>query len=109
MNRILLGLAVAVACCCGARDADAKFAGESDYEYTVLYDQSTYSFWDFYYDLYYDFALYIESPSIPGYWQMVGDEPFDTRAEAEYWEAFFESTYNTSIVAIPSTPTWSRR
>lgn len=109
MYRILLGLAVAVGCCCSPSDAQAEFAGVSNYEYTVLYEQSTYTFWDYYYDLYYDFALYVESPSIPGYWQMVGSEPFDTRAEAEFWEAMYESSYNTYILAVPSSPTWSRR
>ena len=110
MNRIVIALIVVAAVSFGInRNAQAQFAGESNYEYTVLYEQPTFSFWDFYYDLMYDFALYVESPLIPGFWQMVGDEPFDTRAEAEFWEDLYESNYNTYIEVVPGIPTWSRR
>lgn len=108
MYRSLLGIVVALASIVYANNAQAQFAGESDYEYTVLYEDSTISFLDYYIDLYYDFELYIESPSITGYWEMVGD-PFDTRDEAEFWESMLETNYNTYILAVPSTPTLPRR
>lgn len=109
MYQNLLGIVVAFGSLVCANNAQAQFAGESDYEYTVLYEESALSFSDYYYDFYYDFALYVESPFIPGYWEMVGTEPFDTRDEAEFWQSMLETNYNTYIEAVPSTSNWSHR
>ncbi|EMI53390.1 hypothetical protein RSSM_05173 [Rhodopirellula sallentina SM41] len=95
---------VALASVMYANRAQAQFAEGTDYEYTVLYEDPTISFVDYYLDLHFDFVLYIESPTIPGHWQIAG-EPFDTRDEAEFWQSIFATSYNTYILAIPSTQT----
>lgn len=83
------------------RQANAQYAGSSDYLYTVYYGESQNPWMD----LLYDYELHIESPTIPGYWQLV--ETFPTLAEAEFWEQMF-TQYNTEIVRVYSPAFMSR-
>lgn len=95
----LIAIAAAAVCFGACATTQAQFADDSDYEYTVLYETPASMSLA---DLYYDYALYIESPSISGYWVLI--ERFETLAEAEAQEAFFASTYNTEIVPLYDPP-----